>query len=60
MTRPGPWWWSDSVGLLTLRDGVYWRHDAGFTSLRHEGLPNELPTDAVQLVPLPLANRDEP
>lgn len=48
---PPELWWSPSVGLVTERDGVWWRYNLGFTSLRHDGLPNELPADAVRLEP---------
>lgn len=47
--RPPALWWSPSVGLVTHRDGVYWRYEQSLTSLRHDGLPNELPADAVRL-----------
>lgn len=51
-------WWSPEHGLISYAapdeynpDGVWWRHDSGRMSLRYVGLPNELPADAVRLVP---------
>jgi len=50
--QPPLLWWSPSLGLVTLEDGVWWRCESGRVSLRHDGLPNELPTDAVFLAPV--------
>jgi hypothetical protein len=52
-----PLWWSPSAGLITVdhNDGdaepVYWQIKDSRESLRHMGLPNELPSDAVPLEP---------
>ena len=46
-----PLWWSPTWGLVTVRDGVWWRSEDGWVSLRYDGLPNALPPDAVKLVP---------
>jgi hypothetical protein len=49
-------WWSPTLGLITRtedpEDGeiVYWKVGDGKVSLRHEGLPNELPDDAGPLI----------
>jgi hypothetical protein len=45
-------YWHPTFGLLRERDGVWWRQHEGFTSLRHDGLPNERPADAVELQPV--------
>jgi hypothetical protein len=45
-------YWHPALGLLRERDGVWWRQHEGFTSLRHDGLPNERPADAVELKPV--------
>jgi hypothetical protein len=51
-----PLWWSKSLGLVTCDQTpdapAYWHIDNHRTSLRHEGLPNELPEDAVPLIAL--------
>lgn len=43
-------WWSPTLGLITVEDGVWWRIPANLVSLRHDGFPNELPGDARELV----------
>lgn len=55
-TRP-PLWWSPTHGLITVtvpeyEDApVYWHIVNNRVSLRHQGSANELPADAVELVP---------
>lgn len=50
-------WWSPRHGLISRGEGydgeqVYWRHEDYRVSLRRNGLPNELPADAVALRPV--------
>jgi hypothetical protein len=57
-------WWSPTHGLVTCdtpeyEEGpVFWRIKTARVSLRHDGFPNELPADAVPLVPAPGAGSE--
>jgi hypothetical protein len=42
-------YWSPARGLIEERDGVWWKVSGDRESLRHAGLPNERPADAVRL-----------
>jgi hypothetical protein len=64
---PPDLWWSPTLGLITHTEpnefeedpkGVYWQLEAGQTSLRHKGLPNEVPADATPLIPGPGPEED--
>jgi hypothetical protein len=49
-------WWSPTLGLITVTgdvddNDVYWKVSDNKVSLRHEGLPNEMPADATPLIP---------
>lgn len=58
-----PWnqyWWSPTHGLIKEKDGVWWRYEEHLVSLRHDGLPNERPDDAVRLIPAATGVKPEP
>ena len=43
-------WWSPSFGIVTANgDGVWRYNNESWTTLRHDGHPNQLPFDAVRL-----------
>ncbi|WAL67113.1 hypothetical protein ORV05_04815 [Amycolatopsis cynarae] len=48
-------WWSHDYGIVTRTqdagEEVWVRYESHRISLRHDGFPNELPADAVRLVP---------
>lgn len=50
-------WWSPTLGLLTVTDNddddlnaIVWQVSDNKVSLRHDGLPNEVPADAAPLI----------